>query len=126
MSTAPPRPLSPIEQALALRQRGQLADAERILRNILVSEPGQRDAQHLLGLICHQQGRHVEALQLVGAVLAGASRSAELLNNYGLILAALERHQEALRYFEDALALWREQSCRASKSSRRAQAFATV
>ena len=68
MSTAPPRPLSPIEQALALRQRGQLADAERILRNILVSEPGQRDAQHLLGLICHQQGRHVEALQLVGAV----------------------------------------------------------
>ena len=104
-SAACQRPLSPIEQAVALRQCGQLADAERILRNILVSEPSQRDAQHLLGLVCHQRGRHVEALQLVGAVLAGASRSAELLNNYGLILAALERHQEALRYFEDALAL---------------------
>jgi tetratricopeptide (TPR) repeat protein len=105
ISTAHPRPLSPIEQALALWQRGQLADAEHILRGILAHEPGHRDAQHLLGLVCHQQGRHVEALQLVGAVLKGASRSAELLNNYGLILAALARHQEALRCFEDALVL---------------------
>ena len=66
-SAACQRPLSPIEQAVALRQRGQFADAERILRGILASEPSQRDAQHLLGLVCHQRGRHVEALQLVGA-----------------------------------------------------------
>jgi tetratricopeptide (TPR) repeat protein len=105
ISAARQRPPSPIEQALALRQRGQLTDAEQVLRGILSREPGQRDAQHLLGLVCHQQGRHVEALQLVGAALAGASRSAELLNNYGLILTALTRHQEALGYFEDALAL---------------------
>jgi hypothetical protein len=105
ISAARRRPLSSIEQALALRQRGQLAEAERILRDILASEPGQRDARHLLGLICHQQGRNIEALQLVGAVLAGAARSAELLNNYGLILAALARHQEALGHFEEALAL---------------------
>jgi Tfp pilus assembly protein PilF len=93
ISAAPQRPPSPIEQALALRQRGQLTDAEQVLRGILSREPGQRDAQHLLGLVCHQQGRHVEALQLVGAALAGASRSPELLNNYGLILTALTRHQ---------------------------------
>jgi len=99
------RPLSRIEQALALQQRGQLADAERILRAILAAEPGQLDAQHLLGLICHQQGRNVEALQLVGAVLKRAPRSAQILNNYGLILAALARHQEALACFEDALAI---------------------
>ncbi|MGO9047041.1 MAG: tetratricopeptide repeat protein [Xanthobacteraceae bacterium] len=99
------RPLSRIEQALALQQRGQLADAERILRAILAAEPGQLDAQHLLGLICHQQGRNVEALQLVGAVLKRAPRSAQILNNYGLILAALARHQEALACFEDALAM---------------------
>jgi tetratricopeptide (TPR) repeat protein len=104
ISPARQQPLSPIEQALTLRQRGQFADAERILHGILASEPGQRDAQHLLGLVCHQQGRHVEALRLVGAALAGASRSVELLNNYGLILGALARHQEALGYFEDALA----------------------
>ena len=69
ISTARQRPLSPIEQALTLRQRGQLAEAERILRDILASEPGKRDARHLLGLICHQQGRNIEALQLVAAVL---------------------------------------------------------
>jgi Tfp pilus assembly protein PilF len=97
-------PPSPIEQALALRQNGQFADAERLLRGILAAGPAQHDARHLLGLVCHQQGRNLEALQLVGAVLERASRSAELLGNYGLILTALERHQEALDYFDEALA----------------------
>jgi tetratricopeptide (TPR) repeat protein len=95
---------SPIEQALALRQSGRLADAERLLRGLLANDPAQHDARHLLGLLCHQQGRNIEALQLVGAVLE-KSRSAELLNNYGLILTALARHQEALGYFEQAVAL---------------------
>jgi tetratricopeptide (TPR) repeat protein len=104
-SAARSRPPSPIEQALALRQGGQLTDAERLLRGILATDPTQHDARHLLGLICHQQGRNVEALQLVGAALERASRSAELLGNYGLILAALARHQEALGYFEEALSL---------------------
>jgi tetratricopeptide (TPR) repeat protein len=99
------RPRSRIEQALALRQRGALAEAEQILRSTLASDPDQFDVRHLLGLLCHQQGRNVEALQLVGAVLRRAPRSADLLNNYGLILAALARHQEALACFEDALAL---------------------
>jgi tetratricopeptide (TPR) repeat protein len=105
ISAARQRPPSPIEQALALRQRGQLADAERLLRTILAGDPAQYDARHLLGLICHQQGRHSEALAFVGAVFESASRSAELLGNYGLILTALARHQEALRYFEEAVAL---------------------
>jgi tetratricopeptide (TPR) repeat protein len=100
-----PRPPSPIEQALALRQCGQLADAERLLCGILATDPAQHDARHLLGLMCHQQGRNVEALQLVGAALESAACSAELLGNCGLILAALARHEEALGYFEEALAL---------------------
>jgi len=104
-SAARRRPPSPIEQALALWQRGELADAERLLRGMLATDPAQHDARHLLGLVCHQQGRNVEALQLVGAVLERAPRSAELLGNYGLILAALARHQEALACFEEALAL---------------------
>ena len=105
ISAALRRSPSPIEQALALRQCGQLADAERLLRSILASDPAQHDARHLLGLICHQQGRNSEALALVGAVLERASRSAELLGNYGLILTALARHQEALSFFEEAVAL---------------------
>ena len=62
----------PIQQALASREPGQLAGAERMLRGILAVEPDHFDARHLLGLICHQQGRNVEALQLVGALLKAA------------------------------------------------------
>jgi tetratricopeptide (TPR) repeat protein len=97
--------LGPIEQALASRQRGELAGAERMLRGILAVEPDHFDARHLLGLIYHQQGRNVEALQLVGALLKAAPRSAELLNNCGLILTALTQHQQALACFEEAFAL---------------------
>jgi tetratricopeptide (TPR) repeat protein len=102
---APAKPSSPIAQALALRERGQFAEAERVLRGILAAEPEHVDAQHLLGLICHQQGRNVEALQLVSALLKTAPRSAELINNCGLIFAALTQRQEALACFENALAL---------------------
>jgi tetratricopeptide (TPR) repeat protein len=96
---------SPIQQALASREPGQLAGAERMLRGILAVEPDHFDARHLLGLICHQQGRNVEALQLVGALLKAAPRSPELLNNCGLILTALTQHQQALACFEKAFAL---------------------
>jgi tetratricopeptide (TPR) repeat protein len=102
---APAKPSSPIEQALALRQRGQIAEAERVLRGVLAAEPDHFDARHLLGLICHQQGRNIEALQLVSALLKAAPHSAELINNCGLIFAALTQHQVALACFESALAL---------------------
>jgi tetratricopeptide (TPR) repeat protein len=104
-SAAQPPTLRPIEQALASQQSGQLAGAERMLRGILAVEPGHFDAQHLLGLICHQQGRDVEALQLVSALLRTAPGSAELLNNCGLIHTALTQHQQALACFEEVLAL---------------------
>jgi tetratricopeptide (TPR) repeat protein len=99
------RASGPIAQALASRERGELAGAERMLRGILAVEPGHFDARHLLGLICHQQGRNVEALQLVSALLKAVPRSAELLNNCGLILTALTQHQQALACFEEAFAL---------------------
>jgi Tfp pilus assembly protein PilF len=94
-----------IKQALALHQRGQLDEAERIYSAILAEEPARSDVLRLLGLLRHQQGRNVEALGLIGAVLQAVPRSVEVLNDYGLMLGALGRDDEALARFDEAIAL---------------------
>ena len=124
-SAACQRPLSPIEQAVALRQCGQLADAERVLRNILVSEPSQRDAQHLLGLVCHQgdvMSRRCSSLVRSSQVLRARRSCSTIMASSLPRSSVISRRFAALRTRSRS----REQSCRASKPSRRAQAFATV
>src|SRR6516225_6526227 len=92
-----------VQQALALHQRGKLAEAERLYDRALGSDPRHFDALHLVGVLRHQQGRSVEALRFVAAALDAQPGSADALTNYGVILDALKRHQEALAAFETVL-----------------------
>ncbi len=94
-----------LDRAIDCHQKGQLAQAEALYRQILQAQPDHFDAQHLIGIIRHQQGRSAEALELVSAALKLNPRSARALSNHGLILYALQRYQEALRSFDQALAL---------------------
>jgi tetratricopeptide (TPR) repeat protein len=94
-----------IQQAVALHQQGQLAEAERIYEAVLRSDPRQFDALHLSGVLKHQQGDSVAALRLVAAALKSDPKSVPALSNYGVILNALKRHEDALASFERALAL---------------------
>jgi protein O-GlcNAc transferase len=59
-----------VEQAVALQQAGNLAQAEPLYLRILQVQPDHFDAQHMLGVLRHQQGRHAEALDLIGAACA--------------------------------------------------------
>jgi len=54
--------------ALARRchERGELAEAERLYREILQAEPRFAPAWHLLGVIASQCGRHDAAVNLFG------------------------------------------------------------
>jgi tetratricopeptide (TPR) repeat protein len=92
-----------IEKALALHQRGRLAEAEQIYTSILSAEPDQLDALHLLGALKHQQGQFTEALRLIARALQINPGSADAHSNYGLSLAALKRDVEAITSFDRAL-----------------------
>src|SRR5438876_9790898 len=83
-----------LDQAIALHQKGGLAEAERLYLNILEAQPDHFDALHLLGIVRHQQGRDVEALELIGSALERNPRSAEALSNYGSVLEQLGHHEE--------------------------------
>jgi tetratricopeptide (TPR) repeat protein/GR25 family glycosyltransferase involved in LPS biosynthesis/ADP-heptose:LPS heptosyltransferase len=94
-----------LDRAMALHQGGRLADAERLYRTILKSQPNDPDATHLLGLVRHQQGRAGEALELIERALKAIPRSAAALANRGAALQALGRHEEAIASYDRALAL---------------------
>jgi tetratricopeptide (TPR) repeat protein len=55
-----------LTDALKLHQGGQLPQAARIYQQVLVFEPDDADAMHLLGVVRHQQGDHHQAIDLIG------------------------------------------------------------
>ena len=101
----PPIGPNAMQEAAALHQQGQLAEAERIYAAIVACMPDHFDALHLLGVLRQEQSRPAEALSLIAAALRLNARSAEAHANYGVVLDGLDRHAEALESFERALAL---------------------
>jgi protein O-GlcNAc transferase len=93
------------EKAIALHRSGQLAEAERLYRELLATDPRDFTAQHLLGVIHAQQGRNSEALTEIDAALAIRPGDAEAHLNRANVLKGLGRDAEALDGYARALEL---------------------
>src|SRR6266508_4531411 len=85
-----------IEQARALHGQGRLAEAEALYQSILVKEPSQFDALHLLALLKYQQGDATAAHPLISRAVAARPQSTEALSVLLAVLLAIERPAEAL------------------------------
>jgi protein O-GlcNAc transferase len=96
---------SVFQNALAMHQRGQLAEAERGYREILKLDPGDFDAVHLLGVIFVQRGQFAEGERLIAQALAIDPNEPNALINRGIALAELQRFEEAIASFDKAIAL---------------------
>src|SRR5205814_5178487 len=61
--------------ALAISQHraGHIAEAERIYRQILTSDPGHADSLHLLGIVAYQRADHERAVDLIQRAIAAKS-----------------------------------------------------
>ncbi len=91
--------------AFAQHERGNLAAAERIYRQIVEAEPTHAEAWHLLGVAAHQAGRHAEAITSIGHALALAGPNAAYLNHLGAAHGALQNLEQAEAAFRQALQL---------------------
>ncbi len=91
--------------AIQFHQRGQLAEAERIYRQILHLDPHHADSLHLLGVMAHQVGRHDTAVELIRKAIASDRRPAAYHSNLGASLQALGRWAEAEVSYQKALAI---------------------
>jgi len=82
--------------AIAQHQAGQLAEAERIYRQVLAEYPDNADALHLLGVVAFQRGRLEEAETRIRAAIAEDSSVALYHANLGRVLKAAGRAEASV------------------------------
>ena len=103
-----PQPLS-LEQAMGQATRyqamGQLAEAERLLRQILQAQPQHALALHLLGVIAHQAGKPDLAVELIKEAVKHNGDIALFHSNLTEMYRQAGRLDDALRHGERAVAL---------------------
>ncbi len=93
------------QRALASFQAGNLADAERLFKKFIKTQPKNPAGLNLMAIVLTQLGRLQEAEQYIHRALAENKNSDLTLYNYGIILTALKKPAEALEKFNRALAI---------------------
>ena len=107
---APQFPVSAVDidekfqQAVAFHQAGQLAQAERICKQILTYNSQNAEAFHFLGIIACQTGKYPVAVDLIiHAIEIDSKQSpfyyslANALREQGKFMEAIEAYQQAIR-----------------------------
>ena len=94
-----------IQKGIQVHQAGQLPEAEAIYRQILDIEPDHADANHLLGVIADQVGRHEIAVQLISKAIKKNPIDAAYHCNLGNALHELGRLDEAVASYRKALGI---------------------
>ena len=92
-----------IKLALDNHQAGNLQQAEHIYKSILKDIPDHAEANHLLGVLAHQKGKHDLAIQLIAQAIVKDGDQAKYYNNLGLALEAQGNHNEALATYRTAI-----------------------
>ncbi|MEJ0036265.1 MAG: tetratricopeptide repeat protein [Gammaproteobacteria bacterium] len=94
-----------MQYAMRCHQRGRLAEAERLYRDVIRTEPQHCDALHLLGLIRIDQRDYQTGVRLIESAVAVNPRFAKAHFNLGVALTKLERYDDAVASFDHALRL---------------------
>ncbi len=105
MTTATPARRSDLEAGLDAQRTGRIQEAEAIYRRVLLREPDDADAVHLLGMVCQETGRADEALRLLERAVALDPSAPHFHSNLGGLLGRLGRTQDAVRQFREAVRL---------------------
>ncbi len=92
------------EQAIACHKRGDLAQAEKHYRTLLLAYPGHEVVNHLMGLLYAQLERFAEAVSYYQVSLNTKPGEPGVLLDAGNAYEKLGQLDEALRCFETVLA----------------------
>ena len=89
----------------ALQQQGRLLEAAETLRQLLLHEPRNGHALHLLGVTLGQMGRPQEAIDLIVAAISVQPTNPYMHANLGNALREAGQNAEALASYDRAVAL---------------------
>jgi tetratricopeptide (TPR) repeat protein len=94
-----------LQAALALHQRGQLAEAQLIYEKILRKQSNHFDALHLLGVIFWQTRQLERAVELIDKAIKISPNNAAFYSNRGNALKELEQFDAAIADYDKAIQL---------------------
>jgi len=94
-----------LEAALAHHRAGRIDEAAAIYRRVLVAEPRNADALHLLGVAAYQRRDYDTAIEMIGRAIAIDRRNPAFYGNLGVALLDRGRAAEAEATFRRALRL---------------------
>ena len=97
--------INPLQQALNFQQAGKFAEAEKIYRQILINDPENADANHLLGLLALQVGKNDEAIQLILKALKKGPNQPIFHNNLGVAYKEQGKYDAAKSCYQKAIQL---------------------
>lgn len=92
-------------KAVQLHQSGKLLEAMEIYQRILVADPYDEGANHLLGVACSQMGQFDLAIHLISEAIRLNERIPDYHVNLGNALFSARRLPEAEQSYRKALAL---------------------
>lgn len=90
-------------KGLTFHQQGQLADARALFEQVLLQQPNNFDALHLLGLIAKQCNQTDLAIDLFGKALEIYPNDAVANLNLGNVLSQKGRYEEAVVRYNKAI-----------------------
>jgi type II protein arginine methyltransferase len=93
-----------LDQAYQHFSAGRLDAAAKACESVLAGNPSNAEANHLLGVICFQQGDNAVARELLARACASLQATPEMHNNYGGVLDAIGDSEGAVEAFRRALA----------------------
>jgi protein O-GlcNAc transferase len=97
------------DQLLAIAKQhfraGRFAETESLCQQLILKNPGDSEAIHLLGVLAHSTGRQEEAERLIRRAIAASPKSAHFYNNLGAVLTTLGRSDDAVEAYTRAVAL---------------------
>jgi tetratricopeptide (TPR) repeat protein len=96
-------PAKAIEMAGQLYSRGQLAQADRVCRQIIAARPGNADAHNILGVTLAAGGRTKEAIASLKRAIKLNPQATSYHANLGEILRQAGETKEALEALEEAV-----------------------
>jgi tetratricopeptide (TPR) repeat protein/SAM-dependent methyltransferase len=105
MRDASPSVDAVLKAAVAYHQRGQMAEAEKLYRQILAVNPWHAEALHFSGVAALQQGRLENAANLIAQSLSLRDNDAQAHYHLGLVMSRLGRFEKAAAHNRRAVAL---------------------
>jgi predicted Zn-dependent protease len=88
---------------MALIAAGRAGEAQTVLEELILQDPGNENLQEVLAYAYHAQGDNLQAIRIYRQILEASPANNKVRYNLGMLLRKVEQPEEALQVFTEVL-----------------------